>query len=152
MGGSAGAHLALMVGLQSAAPVFAGDCDRKKINIAGIISKYGPTDLLHWDAVSKPGGAFSAWAGSKQKDTTFLKSLSPINCVFGKKIPVLLIHGDQDHTVPVEQSITLYDKLKKNGNETTIHIVKNGGHGNFGPIETPIMDEKMISFIKRCTK
>ncbi|SER50594.1 Prolyl oligopeptidase family protein [Pedobacter rhizosphaerae] len=152
MGGSAGAHLALMVGLQSPAPVFTGDCGKKKINIAGIISKYGPTDLLHWDAVSKPGGTFAAWAGIRPQDTTFLKSLSPINYVSEKNIPVLLIHGDQDRTVPVEQSITLYNKLKQNGNETTIHIVKNGGHGNFGPIETAVMDEKMMSFITLYTK
>jgi len=150
MGGSAGAHLALMLGLQSPAPVFTGNCSKEKISIAGIISKYGPTDLLHWDSVSKPGGIFAAWAGSRQQDTTFLKSLSPINYVYSKKIPVLFIHGDKDKTVPVEQSIALYDKLKKNGNAVELYIVKDGGHGNFGNVQTPLMDEKMIAFVVKC--
>lgn len=151
IGGSAGAHLALMLGLPSNSPIYTGGCDISGGKILGIISKYGPTDLPNWGATNKPGGASMEWVGNRAGDSTFLKSLSPIYNIT-TKIPVLLVHGDKDRTVPVQQSLTLLDQLKKNGNPVDIHIVKNGGHGNFGEIETPIMDKEMIRFVKKHLK
>ncbi len=61
---------------------------------------------------------------------------------------MLFVHGDQDQTVPLTQAQGLYEQLKKTHHPTELYIVKNGKHGNFGPIETPKMDTKMLAFLK----
>ncbi len=154
MGGSAGAHLALLVGLQSPDPIFGCSLGPDRIAISGIISKYGPTDLLTWDPATNKQKGSSAWLGDRINDTTFLKTLSPVNFVSSstKNIPVLFIHGSDDRSVPIEQSIVLYDKLKKNTNRTELHVVEQGKHGNFNPDETEIMNQKMINFIRSCVE
>jgi len=154
MGGSAGAHLALLAGLQSPHPIYDGGCKYSDIKISGIISKYGPTDLLTWSPATKKGSASSTWLGDKVNDKGFIESLSPVNYVSSgtRKIPVLFIHGSNDKTVPLQQSHVLYDKLKANGNETELHIVKDGKHGNFNASANEIMNAKMIDFIKKCVK
>jgi len=148
MGGSAGAHLALLAGLQSQNKIYKS----KKFKVAAIISKYGPTDLLTWKPATAPGSASATWLANRKNDTVFVKTLSPVNYVSNNKIPVLFIHGDQDKTVPVEQSMTLFELLKKQGSPTEIYIVKGGKHGNFGDVETPKMDSVMIGFLSKFLK
>ncbi|RRN77419.1 alpha/beta hydrolase, partial [Pseudoxanthomonas sp. SGD-10] len=152
IGGSAGAHLALLVGLQSVNPIFAGDCNYSKIRIAGIISKYGPTDLMTWEPARNPKKASSSWLATRINDVEFIEALSPVNYVSKrtKNIPVLFIHGKQDNTVPITQSEVLYHKLLQNGNQTTLHVVENGKHGNFSKEDTRVMDYTMIDFVRRC--
>jgi len=145
MGGSAGAHLALLAGLRARKPVYSS----KPFKVAAIISKYGPTDLLTWDAATSPSSASSTWLGNRKTDTAFIKSLSPINYVVRNNIPILFIHGDEDRTVPLQQSTALYDKLKKYGSITTLYVIKGGKHGNFGDVETAKMDLQMLSFLDK---
>ncbi|WP_231425175.1 alpha/beta hydrolase [Pedobacter sp. Leaf250] len=145
MGGSAGAHLALLAGLQSQRKVY----NKRKFKVAAIISKYGPTDLLTWKPATDARSASSAWLADKKNDTTFIKSLSPVNYVAKNKIPTLFIHGDQDQTVPIQQSETLYQMLKSQRSPTQLYIVKGGKHGNFGEMETAKMDSVMIGFLSK---
>lgn len=145
IGGSAGAHLALLAGLQAKYKIF----NKQKFKVAAIISKYGPTDLLTWKPATAPGSASSAWLANRKNDTAFVKSLSPVNYVSKNRIPVLFIHGDQDQTVPIQQSETLYQLLKSKGSPTQFYVVKGGKHGNFGDIETPKMDAAMLNFLSK---
>jgi len=41
----------------------------------------------------------------------------------------LIVHGDKDPIVPLEQSVALNDALQKVGVPTQLYIVKGGGHG-----------------------
>ncbi|RZL50668.1 MAG: alpha/beta hydrolase [Pedobacter sp.] len=145
MGGSAGAHLALLTGLQAAKPIYTN----KRFKVAAMISKYGPTNLQTWEPATKPGSASASWLGDRVNDTAFLKSLSPINYAYKNKIPVLFIHGDEDKSVPLEQSETLYQKLLVNGSYAEIYVVNGGKHGNFGDIETAKMDKVMLAFLAK---
>lgn len=146
MGGSAGGHLALLAGLN---PGHAGECSLKGFRPAAIISKYGPTDLLSWKPAMDPGSASSAWLAARRLDTAFVKSMSPTNFAGNLRIPVLFVHGDQDKTVPIAQSQMLYDKMKDRGAPVEMYVVRGGRHGNFGPVETPKMDERMIAFLRK---
>ena len=56
--GSAGGHLALLLGLQSVNPVYDQDCQLHQLKIAGIISKYGATDLMTWKPSQKSRKCF----------------------------------------------------------------------------------------------
>ena len=42
--------------------------------------------------------------------------------------PFLLIHGDRDELVPVEQSQLMYDRLVQTGVPAQLVIIKNGDH------------------------
>jgi acetyl esterase/lipase len=44
--------------------------------------------------------------------------------------PVFLYHTFNDKTVPVEQALTFYNALVKNGVSAEMHIFANGGHGS----------------------
>jgi dipeptidyl aminopeptidase/acylaminoacyl peptidase len=44
--------------------------------------------------------------------------------------PFLIVHGDEDKTVPLQQSEELNEALKKAGVESTLHVIKGAGHGD----------------------
>ena len=48
--------------------------------------------------------------------------------------PILMVHGDTDHTVPLELSKHLYDVAKNRNIDVKLVEVKNAGHG-FKPIK-----------------
>ena len=43
--------------------------------------------------------------------------------------PFLIMHGDKDKTVPISQSETFAEALKKAGADATFVVVKGGSHG-----------------------
>ena len=45
------------------------------------------------------------------------------------QVPVLLIHGDADNTVPISQSKNYDAALKKAGRPHEFYIIKDEGHG-----------------------
>src|SRR5271157_5912097 len=54
--------------------------------------------------------------------------------------PTLIIHGDADTLVPLQQSALVAEKLKKAGVETTLVVKKGAGHG------WPGLDKDLIRF------
>jgi dipeptidyl aminopeptidase/acylaminoacyl peptidase len=68
------------------------------------------------------------------KDTTtdemakIAHDLSPIYMVTSSFPPTLLIHGDADQLVPVQQSKDMNDALQKAGVKHNLIIVPGGGH------------------------
>lgn len=152
MGGSAGAHLAMVVALQSSTPIYTGLLPAKPFKVAAIISKYGPTDLFTWESLKKSNSASLTWLGGRENDSAFVKSLSPFYLQDKQKIPTLFVHGSDDPTVSVHQSLALYEKMKQLNVPTENFIVNKGKHGNFGSEETAKMNKAMIAFLKKWFK
>lgn len=46
-----------------------------------------------------------------------------------KTPPIFLVHAKDDTTVPVQNSILMYDSLKKHHVKTELYLYQNGGHG-----------------------
>ena len=44
-------------------------------------------------------------------------------------IPTLIIHGDRDELVPLQQSELIVEKLKKAGVDVKLVVKKGAGHG-----------------------
>jgi dipeptidyl aminopeptidase/acylaminoacyl peptidase len=57
------------------------------------------------------------------------KSISPITHVSSDDPPTLLIHGDADQLVPIQQSETMLAKLKSVGVEAKLVVEHGGQHG-----------------------
>ena len=59
----------------------------------------------------------------------------------------LIMHGDQDPGVPLEQSTRFHEQLQQAGVDSTLHVVKGGGHG--GPLfNTPEIRDVVRKFFE----
>lgn len=123
VGASAGAHLALMQGYKNM-----GDYIPR-----AVVSFFGPTDLEHlYKNPGYPAVPFllgGMLGGSPEQIPEIYKSASPIQYVTAKSPPTLLLHGEEDNLVPVEQSRLLKNKLKKAGVKHDLIIYSDAGHG-----------------------
>ena len=57
------------------------------------------------------------------------RQISPITFVTPDDPPTLIIHGDGDTLVPLQQSEVIVDKFKKTGVEAKLVVKKGAGHG-----------------------
>ncbi|MGI9330372.1 MAG: alpha/beta fold hydrolase [Gammaproteobacteria bacterium] len=114
-------------------------------DILAVVDYFGPTDVLAGaDTSVRSGGKWSdrdsmisEWFGFPiLENPKQVATANPINYVSADSPPFLIIHGDQDKDVPLEQSRRLYAALRKAGADATLHIVKNGDHGRDGDFST----------------
>jgi dipeptidyl aminopeptidase/acylaminoacyl peptidase len=66
--------------------------------------------------------------GHFRKDREKLRDNSPINNVDAVKIPILLVHGDKDLSVPIRHSKKFAAKLGKGGKPHKLVILEDGDH------------------------
>jgi len=140
-GSSAGAHLALLAGYTPEHPELTPeDLISADLSVCGIVSFYGPTDLLvgyePWlmsnpymsmDPVPigtklEPQKAFNyagrldiVLGGLPQDIPDIYQLVNPITHVHPGSPPTLLIQGDKDVLVPLDTTHTLYTKLVESG-------------------------------------
>ena len=124
IGESAGGYLVNMVGAQN----------REDTRVAAVVSFYGASDLLLRLKTSngKPSITFTNYFGvSEDNEATrkFLVEASPATYVRPDLPPFLLIHGNKDETVPYEQSVNFFAKLKAAGVPAEFVTIEGGGHG-----------------------
>jgi acetyl esterase/lipase len=75
---------------------------------------------------------------------------SPITYASPDDPSFLIVHGDQDPLVPINQSQLLYDGLKRAGVSVLLHTIKGGGHGQgFGG---PEIEPMVGGFFERVLK
>lgn len=149
---SAGGHLALLCGLLDT-PINenTGDpVDRVSGKVQAVACYYPPTDFLNWgiegrnvtntDVFKSRGHIFEfrQWNSKKREfsyiiDTILqnkiLKDISPLYNVSANDAPVLIIHGDKDQIVPIQQSESLVKKLKELKVPAVLIVKKGGRHG-----------------------
>ena len=68
----------------------------------------------------------------KERPDLVIKA-SPITYADPTDPPFLIMHGDADPLVEVDQAVRLYEVLQSNRVEVTLAIVKGGGHVFWGP-------------------
>ncbi len=126
-GGSAGGHLALMVGMATAAAQ-AGPVILTDFRIAAIVNGYGPTDVAD---LIKRGISFAIkWlpANTPNRDAIAVR-MSPMTYVRKDIPPLLTVQGDGDPTVPVDQNQRLLAALKAGQVPRPASIWSGAGHG-----------------------
>ena len=131
-GGSAGGHLATMMGLTNGAANFEGGENLENSSqVDAVVEMFGPTDLtqpMGWLQRLLLRRAF----GTDSAEDTRLVEASPVRYVSPSAAPFLILHGSQDTAVPVEQAQILYEKLSEAGVDVSLVIVENANH-NFKP-------------------
>ncbi len=126
MGTSAGGHLAALAGLADESCGFdVGPYLEQSSRVQAVVDMFGPADLtvVPEDKRELIIGVF------KSVDPETLAWASPITYISPDDPPFLIIHGENDRVVDVNQSIRLYEALRQAGVEVTLVIVKKAGHG-----------------------
>jgi len=140
-GSSAGGHLVAMLGTAGDVKDFdkGGHLDMSS-RVQAVCDYYGPTDLLQMDAhaiplarlkhdpATSPESRLIGGAIQENKEKT--ARANPIAYITPNDPPFLIVHGDQDPTVPHHQSELLFDALKKAGVSVHFHTIHGAGHGN----------------------
>ncbi|MBM3804734.1 MAG: alpha/beta hydrolase [Acidimicrobiia bacterium] len=130
IGGSAGGHLALMVGLTDPAAnleppsPYAGVPSR----VQAVVDLYGPTNLLTWQWDQIPEIVPLLLGASRSKDPALWTSASPVHYVTSDDPPVLMLHGTEDSAVPVDQSRELRSKLVEKGVRHHLEVIEKAEH------------------------
>ena len=123
-GGSAGGHLALMVGLASKSARLG-----PQAKVAAVVNFYGITDVE--DQVDGPNMRKYAatWVPPSPERAEIARRVSPIEYVRKDAPAILTIHGTADPTVPYEHGVRLTKALRDAGADAELISVPEGKHG-----------------------
>lgn len=104
IGGSAGAHLAAMLGTSASVKELEGDGGNPGVSsrLQAVVAMATPADMTNF-------------AERTKLDKTIAALISPVTHVSKDSAPILLMHGTNDRTVPMAQSELLLAKYQKTG-------------------------------------
>jgi len=138
-GSSAGGHLAALIGVTNNFKELEGDIgdyDDQSSSVQAIADYFGPTNFMTILQQSTPHGlsvrvpALELLLGDGPEAKPELACLaSPVFHIDADDPPLLLIHGDQDPQVPINQSHELYGKYKEHQLPVRFEVVHGGAHG-----------------------
>jgi beta-galactosidase len=140
MGGSAGGHLALMVGLTAGEPALEPQAPYPGIPdmVGAVVDLYGPADLLTLRGADAKGNALAkpavnadptaALGKDSQAGLDLWRAASPVNHVSPDSPPVLIAHGTVDSLVNFGQSAELERILTQNGVAHEFVALEHVGH------------------------
>ena len=155
-GGSAGGHLAALVGVTNGHQELEGHLGRHRTqssDVQAIVSFYGASNLTTILSQSTPHGlnvrvpalelllegdldqtkakavidGFSR--GITPKPHALARLASPVFHVDKADPPLLWFHGDQDPQMPINQAHEIIGAYKQNGLPVTLEVVHGGAHG-----------------------
>lgn len=167
-GQSAGGNIAAMVGVTGNLSDFDDTSlgsDGVSSAVQAVIDQYGPTDFLQMDAQAKAQGCSasdqthndassfeSAYIGSAiQTVPDQVQKSNPITYISKDTPPFLIQKGDQDCTVPVENTKMLADALSVSNADVTYTSLAGAGHGG-SQFETDENIALLISFLDKHLK
>ena len=137
LGGSAGAHLVSLLGTTNGRQELEGNGGNpaQSSAVQAVCEFCAPIDLT-LGAQPELRKKYSVLyecvedylGGSVEKRMDLAKSVSPLRYVSPASAPTLIIHGDADDIVSVEESIVFYNALKKAGVDATLHVAKGATH------------------------
>ncbi len=132
MGGSAGGHLALYLGVTAGRPEFEGEGNNDQSSaVSCVVSYYGPSDFTKsYGASVDAAEVLPLFLGGnlEEKHREHIVA-SPLYWVTPDAPPTLCIHGTDDKYVAYEQAGWMVDKLKASSVEAELMTIEGAGHG-----------------------
>jgi acetyl esterase/lipase len=152
-GGSAGGHLSLMLGVAGdrGNPRATDAIERTSSRVQAVACFFPPTDFLNYGAKGKLAFAEDGVLANfrtaidvremdkqtkrlehlvdKDKFEALCRRVSPLSHVSGEDAPTLIIHGDADKLVPIQQAELMVAALKKAGVPAELAVKKGAAHG-----------------------
>jgi acetyl esterase/lipase len=151
MGISAGGHLSCLMGTsgRSGNPKATNPVDRESSKVQAVAAFCPPTDFLNYGEKGKEmlrrsfqppftaatdymefdqGKAVYVPLTDEAKVRAITRAISPIAHVTAESAPTLILHGDKDRVVPIQQAETLIARLKEVGVPAELVVRKDAGH------------------------
>lgn len=151
-GGSAGGHLSLMQGTAGTLgkPDAKDPVDRLSSRVQAVACFFPPTDFLNYGQTGENAlgrGVLKNYRApfdfhefdkvtnafvpitDEERVLTIGRAISPVNHVSNDDPPTLIIHGDADLLVPIQQAEIIITKLKEVGVPTELVVKKGAAHG-----------------------
>jgi acetyl esterase/lipase len=151
-GGSAGGHLSLMMGTAGNAedPKPRDAIDKTSSRVQAVACFFPPTDFLNYGEPGKVALGRGTLSGFRApfdfheldpKSRAFVpvtdedkileigRQISPIYHVTSDDPPSLIIHGDADTLVPIQQAEVIIEKFKEANVPAELVVKKGAGHG-----------------------
>jgi acetyl esterase/lipase len=174
MGASSGGHLAALLGTSHGIQAFEGEQNTGASDaVQAVVDWYGPVDIINGpqifsdDPCTTPletlnqvyGGeetqyfywtlAWGIFLGGSLEEQHVLDQAteaSPLTHIDPSDPPFLILHGENDGMVPVNQSKMLKDALLAAGVDVTFIILPNASH-NYGSPEAEVSDDFLLPTI-----
>lgn len=156
MGSSAGGHLVCMLGTTNHTDAFdgeLGDCLEFDSKVSCVVDLFGPTELLRMNDIrgsmdhDAPNSPESVLVGGPlQTLPEVANQASPITHVDSDCPPFLIVHGQEDFLVPLDQSLRFHRTLRQNEVPSVLIQVRHGRHGGF---QNPEIDKRIESFLRQ---
>jgi len=122
IGQSAGGHMASLVATLGEGPYKrAGGWNEQTTDVRAVISVCAPYELntLSWGKL---------WVPMGENEEAARQQASPIRFVAASTKPILIIHSDDDKSVPIQQAVDMAEALKKAGAPHKFLHYKDRGH------------------------
>jgi acetyl esterase/lipase len=153
-GVSSGGHLSLMLGL--AAPIGKADAndpiDRESSRVNAVACFFPPTDFMNWGrpgrdliqalevelVAHKPPFDFReedpqthqlVLITDRERRLKIVREISPVNHVTPDATPTLIIHGDADKLVPIQQAKVFEDRMREAKAPFKLVVKPGADHG-----------------------
>lgn len=162
-GGSAGGHLSLMQGCapKDGNPKAKDPVEQQSSKVAAVACFFPGTDFLNFGKEGQIALGDGVLAGfrppfdfkevdpktksiviitDEKKRQEIGKAISPVTHVSKDSAPALIIHGDKDFLVPLQQSERMIEKLKADKVPCKLIVKPGAGHGWLG------MDKDLATF------
>lgn len=155
LGGSAGAHLALMLGLTAGVKELEGGGPNQEQSnaVQCVVDEYGPTDFTQSYAKSVDAAeVLPMWFGADLvHDRLVHIKASPLNWVTPNAAPTLAIHGTADRYVAYEQSLWLIERMVAAGVPAELETITGSDHG-FKGADAERADVRAIAWLDKYLK
>ncbi len=131
-GGSAGAHLSLMMAfLEPEDDEVNAQGEPIENRVLCVVSQSGPTDFTAVDKMKGESALVKFMGGPYEENRESYEQASPVTHLSADDPPALLLHGDVDRTVPYTQAVILRDRMEEVGVPVELVTIEGGGHGGF---------------------
>lgn len=155
LGGSSGAHMALLAGLTAGVSELEGNGGHGDVSsqIQAVVAMATPADLLSLSATNKlTVGTFLHV--TPEQDVERWRWASPVNHITAGGPPVLLLHGTADDSVPTSQSVDFARRYREAGASIEVVLLPGAPHAfwNYRPWFGDAMDRAAAFFLRVAKK
>lgn len=135
-GASAGGHLVALLGTTGHLRDFdVGEHLDQSSRVQCVLDWFGPADFLNygeprWKGLDFPRSVVGKLlGGGVSENPDRARRASPVYFVKPDAAPFLIMQGDKDNLVPLQQSELLHAALQKAGVESRLQVLPGAGHG-----------------------
>lgn len=151
MGESAGGYLAAMAALAEDKVFDMGAFTEYSSKVQAACPWYPPSDVTSFPHPSVEEAAASMESLLLGKNVVQYQEealqICPVSFVTKDAPPFLIIHGDNDHTVPFSQGEILHDKLEEAGADVKLLVLEGADHADM-PFFQEELWQRIIAFFR----